>query len=72
VKFSLEKVRLILAVEGDLKPNPTVSLGNRPERDRLDFQARISLIIPPKEPSGFFSTRTTNDGLSAISRSFGP
>src|SRR6202049_1461495 len=37
VKFSLEKVRLILAVEGDLKPNPTVSLGNRPERDWLDF-----------------------------------
>jgi hypothetical protein len=37
VKSLLEKVRLTLAVEADLKPNAAVGLGNRLERGWLDF-----------------------------------
>jgi hypothetical protein len=35
-EFLLEKLGLNLGVEGDLKPHPGVSLGNRLKRDRLD------------------------------------
>jgi hypothetical protein len=37
LEFPLEKLSLILAAEGDLKSNPAIGLGNRLERDRLDF-----------------------------------
>ncbi len=69
----LEKVRLTLAVEADLKPNAAVNLGNRLERCWLDFaviQPGPDLfMVSPKAP-GFLSTHTVKAGLSAISRSF--
>jgi hypothetical protein len=37
VKFLLENVSLILAVEADLKPNAALAIENRVERGRLNF-----------------------------------
>jgi hypothetical protein len=36
-ELPLEKVSLILAFEGNLKPNTTISLGDRLKRNGLDF-----------------------------------
>jgi len=42
-KSPLEKTRLILAVEGDLKPDAVLNIGNGLERDWLNFA-----VIQPK------------------------
>jgi hypothetical protein len=42
-KNPLEKTRLILAVEGDLKPDAVLNIGNGLERDWLNFA-----VIQPK------------------------
>src|SRR5437868_8240060 len=60
-EFSLEQVSLFLAVEGDLKPNPAIGVGNRLKRNRLD----VSVVQPCAD-----RVHTTKGGSSAMTRSF--
>ena len=70
----LEEICLILIVEADLKPNTASGVRNWFDRDWLD----VAVIQPNTDDihssaegiAGLFSTRTTNVGSGAISRSF--
>jgi hypothetical protein len=72
-KGLLEKVRLILAVVGDLKPNVASGIENRVERGRLGFAviepgSDNVHVLAERQPSRLSFDTNDEWGSSAISR----